>query len=137
MNRVPSGWWILPAILISSVMWSAIILAETIDPSITPTKTLNCDMPVERTDGTPLALNEIAQIRFYVSTDQATWQQAGTNTVCLQVYDLSDVADGTYWYTADAVDTEGRESIKSPQAAELIVKRLSPPASPTGLGWTD
>jgi len=128
---------ILLAFILSSVMWPALLFAETIDPSITPTKTLTCDMPVERTDGTPLAISEIAQIRFYVSTDQSTWQQAGTNTVCLQVYDLSGVADGTYWYTADAVDSEGRESIKNPQAAELIVKRLSPPASPSNLGWTD
>ena len=137
MKRLVSGWWILPAIILSAIMWSAILCAETIDPTITPTKTLTCDMPVERTDGTPLALNEIAQVRFYVSTDRTTWQQAGSNTVCLQSYDLSGVADGTYWYTADAVDTEGRESIKSPQAAELIVKRLSAPAPPLNFGWTD
>jgi len=137
MKRFIAGWWILPAIILSSIFWSAVLFAETIDPTITPTKTLTCDMPVERTDGTPLAIDEIAQVRFYVSIDQTTWQQAGTNTVCLQVYDLSGVSDGTYWYTVDAVDTDGRESIKSPQAAELIVKRLSPPASPTGLGWTD
>ena len=111
------------------------VAAEEIDPTITPSKTLTCTLPVERTDGTPLAVDEIAQVRFYVSQDGSTWTQNGTNTVCLQVYDLTNVADGQYYYTADVVDTEGRESEKSPQVADLLVKRIAPPASPSGVGW--
>ena len=61
------------------------VAAEEIDPTITPSKTLTCTLPVERTDGTPLAVDEIAQVRFYVSQDGSTWTQNGTNTVCLQV----------------------------------------------------
>jgi len=130
-----SGWWITPALMVMVVIALWAVTAQAVDPTITSTKVITCDMPVERTDGTPLELNEIAQVRFYVSTDRETWTQAGTNTVCTKSYDLIGVADGTYWYTADVIDTDGRESIKAPMAAELIVKRISQPAPPSGLGW--
>ncbi len=138
MNRFLCGKWAAPLLVISLVGWSVFIglaLAETIDPNQVQTKVLTCNMPVERTDGTALAVDEIAQVRFYVSQDQTTWTPAGTNTVCQQNYDLTEVPDGTYWYTADVVDTEGRESIKSLEVAELIVKRIASPAAPSGLGW--
>jgi len=111
--------------------------AETIDPTITPSKTLICEMPTDREDGTPLPLGEIAEIRFYVSMNQTRWDDAGTNTICLQVYDLSGVADGIYYYKASAVDTDGRESIKTPEVVTLEVKRLSPPAPPSSIGWLE
>jgi len=105
-----------------------------IDPTIDPTKTLTCTMPIERTDGTPLAADEIAEIRFFVSQDLATWTPAGTNTACSQVYDLTSVPDGTYHYVAQTVDTDGRESVYS-DSVTLEVKRLATPAAPTGLSF--
>jgi len=128
--------WLILTIL-STAFWATVALAETIDPNITPTKVLTCDMPVEREDGTALAIDEIAQVQFFVSPDQTTWTQAGTNTVCSQSYDLSNVQDGTYFYTASVTDLAGRQSILAPQAAELIVKRIASPAPPSNLGWTD
>lgn len=109
-----------------------------VDPTLDPIKTLTCTMPSEREDGTPLAVDEIAEIRFFVASDQdgfATWTPAGTNTSCSQVYDLSRVADGAYRYTGTAVDTDGRESIKSPDLAEITVKRVALPAHPTNFGF--
>jgi hypothetical protein len=114
------------------LLFSQAVLA--IDPTIEPTKTLTCDMPVERSDGTPLAVDEIAEIRFFVSQDLATWTPAGTNTACNQVYNLTSMPDGVYHYAAQTVDTDGRESLYS-DSVTLEVKRLAAPAAPIGLSF--
>jgi len=110
-----------------------------LDPSITPQKILTCDYPVTRTDGTPLAVGEIATINFFVSQDTGpnkTWAPAGSNdTACRQVYDLTAIPDGQYYYSATAVDTGGRESAVSPNYAPLVLQRLAPPETVQGLRW--
>ena len=114
----------------------SMVLAEgtLVDPAQTPTWTITCTDPIEREDGTPLAVGEIATRNFFVSPDQVSWTPAGSNTTeCKQVYDLSAVADGQYYYTATAVDIDGRESVYSPDIAALEVKRIQPPRPPTGL----
>ena len=106
-----------------------------VDPNKTPTFTLTCQYPIEREDGKPLAIEEIAQINFFVSTGTVgNWTPAGTNTnACRQVYDLSGVADGDYFYTATATDNDGRESVYAPEVVALTVKRIQAPKAPTGL----
>ena len=105
---------------------------------MTPVKIFTCTLPDTRTDGIALPPEQIAEVRFYVSSDAQeprTWQQTGTSGLCTIAYTLSDVADGVYFYTADVVDTEGRESIKAPDILELEVKRQANPAPPSNLGW--
>ena len=111
------------------------VQAAQVDPNKTPTFTLTCQYPVEREDGTQLAVGDIAQINFFVSTGTVgNWTPAGTNTnACRQVYNLADVPDGNYFYTATAIDTEGRESDYSPEVVSLEVKRIQAPKAPTGL----
>ena len=116
------------------VLFLVVFSAHAVDPTIEPTKVLTCDMPIERTDGTPLALDEIAEIRFFVSTDNSTWEPAGANTVCTQTYDLTNVPDGLYYYTAQAVDTDARASAYA-DSTSLLVKRLAAPAPPMNLGF--
>jgi len=123
--------------LLVALLDCRVALAVEVDPNLQDSKTFTCTLPVSRTDGTALAVDEIAEVRFYESEDQTVWTQVGTNTVCLQVYSLTDIPDGTYYYTADVVDTDGRESIKSPEVAVLTVKRLASPAPPSAVGWQD
>jgi len=136
IKRITTHITILALTLLS---FAAAADGPVFDPTITPALTLTCDYPVKREDGTPLALDEIAQVDFYVSTDGASWQPAGANTAaCRQVYDLSEAQDGQYYYTVTATDTAGRISIygadaATPEVVALVVKRIAPPANPTGL----
>jgi hypothetical protein len=120
-----------------------LVLAEgqIVNPNITPTWTVTCEYPTEREDNTQLLRNEIAKVEFYVSTDKTDWRPAGENaSACRQVYNLTDIADGQYYYTTIAVDTDGRMSLMSidaPSVGEsgytaLVVKRPSLPKPPTG-----
>lgn len=92
------------------------------------TLTLTCKYPIEREDNTPLAIDEIAYVSFWVKKDGGALEPAGTNNAeCKQVYDLTDVADGEYVYVVSTTDTGGRTSIMSPDWVTLLVKRLANP----------
>ena len=107
-----------------------------IDPAITPSKTLVCDMPVTRTDGSPLAQGDIAAINFLRSGDGATWTPDGAANECRLVLDLSAMPEGQYYYTATATDTEGRESGRS-NVVPFVLARIPPPSPPANLGLVD
>lgn len=109
----------------------------TLDPTISTQDrlTVTCEYPIEREDGTPLAVNEIAQVNFFVEKDGVGgYVPAGENTTaCRQVYDMTSVPDGVYVYAVTAVDTEGRESLYSSEVVTATVKRLPNPSTPTGV----
>lgn len=105
---------------------------DVIDPTIHPSATITCNLPVTREDGTPLAVDEIALIRFVQSGDGQTWAQAGTNTECSLVLDLTSMPEGQYYYSATAVDTDGRESQRA-TAHPFVLRRIQSPTPPTGL----
>ena len=103
-----------------------------IDPAINPTATLVCEMPVTREDRTPPAQGDLAMIRFFQSGDNSTWAQAGTSTECSLVLDFAAMPEGQYYYTATAVDVDGRESARA-TAHPFVLRRIQPPTPPTGL----
>ena len=108
----------------------------TFDPTVTgqTTLTITCDYPIEREDGTALAINEIAKVNFFVEKNGVGgYLPAGENTIaCRQVYDLSQVLDGVYVYVATVTDTDGRESLYSTNVTAMV-KRLSNPNAPGGV----
>jgi len=116
---------------------------EVIDPALKPLYSITCIDPVAREDSTPLALGDIANRKFWLSIDKLNWQLAGENkAVCGYTYDMSQKADGQYYLTATTVDSDGRESIfaiNNPENAvsggyvAVVVKRVPPPKSPTGI----
>lgn len=114
------------------------------DVAIDPTQpgetalTVTCDYPIEREDGTPLAINEIAQVSFFVEKNGAGgYVPAGQNTsACRQVYDMSQVVDGVYVYVVTTTDTDGRESRYSATNVIATVKRVANPNSPAGMSGT-
>jgi len=136
--------WITLISVLMMLSFNAAAEGPVVDPTITPTMTLTCNYPIEREDGTPLAVDEIAKVNFFVSTSLTTpnWQPAGSNdTECKQVYDLSNVPDNQYYYTGTTVDTDVRESIYGadavpPEYFALVVKRLANPKHQTGYGAT-
>jgi len=77
---------------------------------------------------------------LFVSQSLTTldWQPAGSNTAeCKQVYDLTQVADGQYYYTGTVDDTAARRSKYGADAipAEywaMVVKRVANPKHQTG-----
>ncbi len=109
----------------------------SIDPTLPgqSTLTISCSYPVEREDGTVLAINEIAKVSFFVEKDGiGGFLPAGENTTeCKQVYDLSQVADGDYAYAVTATDTNDRVSVLSTERLTLTLKRITSPKTPTGL----
>ncbi len=137
-------------------MLPGLVLAEgpEIDPNITPNATVTCKLPITRTDGTVLKVGEIPLVDFFVSQNITTpnWQAAGSNAVaaadrgvkdasCQQVYDLTSVADGQYYYALKATDLQGRQSGYSfdevpPDYVAWVVKRLASPNPPTGMSVT-
>lgn len=135
----------LPLLIILLFSSTAFADGPVIDPTITPTWTVVCNAPLERTNGDPLAIGDIARFEFKVSTDigaTKTWQPAGQNlTECKQVYDLTSVPDGQYYYSPLAVDTDGRQSaisydVDPAEVAALVVKRIANPNHPNGVTGT-
>lgn len=121
------------------LVWAVILLyvaelraeGPVIDPAITPSKTLACDMPVTRADGSPLAIGDVAEIRFYRSGDGITWAHDETTADCRLRLDLSAMAMGQHYYAATAVDADDRESVRS-NVVPFVLRR-QPPGSPTNL----
>lgn len=142
------------AITIFSVCMMSAVAAwaegVVIDPdSAQHTFTITCVDPIEREDGTALTVGEIDTRNFFVSTTKEPydWRPAGTNNAeCKQVYDMSAVAEGQYYYTVTVTDTEGRESLYGVSNPDLlpgetgyvaaVVKRIHPPKTGTGLSGT-
>ncbi len=124
----------IKALLITFLLFFSLSgLAEVIDPNLTPTRTFICDAPIARTDGTPLAIDELAEIKMHVSTDGNTFTEilAGISPGdCKAVVDYTQVTDGDYIYALTAIDTGGRTSTNS-QTVTVTVKRLAPPSPPS------
>ena len=82
--------------------------------------TVTCDPPTERTDGTPLALSEIAEYNWLVDGSLD-----GTSTACLYTVTRPD---GIYTVTATTMDTGGLTGPESP--GKLIELVTAPPMPP-------
>lgn len=108
--------------------------AYAVDPLIEPTTTINCKMPIEREDGTPLAIDEIAKVTFYTGTSSGVYDvnNGKTNTICQTVVDNTILSDGTYYKVFTVKDTDGRVSKYSDERIHLV-KRLAPPKAGTWL----
>lgn len=107
---------------------------RTIDPSVEPTYTFTCTLPVTRADGTPLSLSEIATVEFYRSADGLTWTNPiGVSQQCEYVEDLTVLNPRKWYYTATVTDTDGRQSKKG-NVTFLDVRLLAAPSAIMDLG---
>ena len=123
MKKYLLGLLLLPAVAAANI---------TVDPSTEPSYTITCTQPIEREDGTPLAIGEIAENRFYVGSSSGDYTDMISNLppTCSLTVDATAVADGQYFYVVTAVDTDGRESTYS-QEKVVTIQRVKPPKAPT------
>jgi len=111
----------------------------TFDPTLPDQRvlTVNCGYPVARTDGTPLAIDEIAKVTFYVKNkgepDEAYVLVGENTTECKKVFDMTKEADGSYTYAVKTWDTEARIGDYSTEVVNAIVKRVAPPGVNPGV----
>lgn len=140
MKKIISNHWQL--VMAALLILTAFLLAENaqaleIDPTITPTKTLVCEYPVTREDGSALALDEIAKVKAYGGSQAGSYDiVVGENaTACRVLVDFAEVPDGTYYYTMTVIDTAGRESQFYTPAEQVVVKRIAPPGAVQNLRW--
>jgi VCBS repeat-containing protein len=77
--------------------------------------------PVEREDGTPISMSEIAGYRVYYGTSQGNYTKqveiAGSSTMQAT---LSNLASGTYYIVVTTYDVDGRESAHSQMVTRTI-----------------
>lgn len=133
----------LLGVLLTAILSNVQAEGPVVDPRITGQgqAIISCDIPIARTNGDLLDINEIATIDFLVSQDKVNWQPAGSSSVCSMTYDLTSIPDGQYYYTTSATDTGGRTSALSieenpSEYAAWVVKRVGNPNSPTGIRKT-
>lgn len=118
-------------LLLLTLLISSSVLANniTLDPTVEGQKilTITCDYPVEREDGTALAIGEIAKVAFHVEKNGVGgYLPAGENmTDCRQVYDMTLVPNGVYVYVVTAIDMQKRESLYSTTNVTATVKRIA------------
>lgn len=108
-----------------------------VDPGLFPETIVNCVKPTQRADGSPLAPDEIALIRFYWGTATGDYQNIVEKTDCQWIIDNTVFPGGTtIFFTETAVDTQGRESEYDVESTHVIDVPVTGPKSPNGVTLT-
>ena len=76
--------------------------------------------PDEREDGTTLLISEISEYRIYYGTTEGDYQSQVNIDVASNTVEVPQLPAGTYYAVVTAVDTEGRESLYSPEVVITI-----------------
>ena len=95
--------------------------SEALSPSSPPRIALSWIAPVEREDGTPISIVEIAGYRVYYGTEKGVYSHhieiKGGGALKTT---LTDLDAGVYYIAVTAVDVDGRES----KTSEEVIKRI-------------
>ena len=90
-------------------------------PKPPPVISLSWIAPVEREDGTPLAMAEIAGYRVYYGTSKGDYtsevELKGSSTMEIT---LENLVSGIYYFVVTTVDEDGRESVNSEEIVRSI-----------------
>ena len=102
------------------------------------TKTVACDLPTTRTDGSALDASEIAEIRLFNTQDLSTQSSdyIDVQSGCSFIVDLTSFDLGQQYLRVKAVDRDGRISALSSGVDGILPFELRAGASPdaaTGL----
>jgi len=97
------------------------VTQETTPQGVTQDVALSWTAPVEREDGTPISMSEIAGYRVYYGTSEGNYPNK------LDIADsynmqatLSNLVSGTYYIVVTSYDMDGRESAFS----EIVTKSV-------------
>jgi len=125
IQNLNSGASIVDSYTISSITGAThnvTITIHGIDEPVALSKiTLSWIAPVEREDGTPISMAEIAGYRVYYGTTPGNHTNqvdvSGSSTMQVTLVNLSP---GTYHIVVTTVDTDGRESAQSPPVSRSL-----------------
>ena len=82
---------------------------------------LSWNAPVEREDGTPISMAEIAGYRVYYGTSQGNYtNEVNINNSSTMQVTLSNLSSGTYYIVMTTFDVDGRESAYS----QVVIKNI-------------
>ena len=97
------------------------VTQETTPQEDTQVVALSWTAPVEREDGTPISMSEIAGYRVYYGTTEGNYpnQLDIADSYNMQAM-LSNLASGTYYIVVTSYDMDGRESAFS----EVVTKSV-------------
>jgi hypothetical protein len=84
-------------------------------PSVFGVLGLSWTTPDRREDGTVLLISEILEYRIYYGTTAGDYQSQFNVDVASNTAQVPQLSAGTYYAVVTAVDTEGRESLYSPE----------------------
>lgn len=104
-----------------------LVLSVITSNSYAATAIVEWDNPVEREDGSPLPLSEIAYTKVMWGTCTSTGglgtMQGSINVPSPSaIVELQNIPAGTYCFAATTVDTEGQESVLSNVASKTFNK---------------
>ena len=127
--------FIVLALLSTQVMAVGPVYEQGVDSP----KTLSCDPPTTRTDGTPLVPgvsdDNLHTVITTKNVDTNITEVANADATCTKVYNIDTLIPGQYEITATAVDESifSRESVSSETYSFLVTPQTMPPNAPTGL----
>ena len=98
------------------------------------TATLNWVLPTTRTDGSALAMTDIASVEIFDAVNGAATTQIGTATGAATTFTTPVLGGGSHVFTVVVVDTAGDDS--APSAPATLSITVAPPNPATGLTAT-
>lgn len=121
----------------SLVLISSVLKAAPIDPGMYPDSTINCTMPTEREDGTPLSPDEIAGIKWYWGNAPGDYQMSSPDLIPVCQYTHPNIPNTTTYFVGTVIDTDGRESRYSmPEVVLEVGGVVADPKPMTGITIT-
>ena len=106
----------------ASASLGPITIEVTAAPATTGSADLAWQIPTTRTDGSPLALSEIAGYRIYIGSSSDNLSMiVDLNDGTATRYTVSDLASGSYFFSVTTYDTDGNESAFSNIAQKTIL----------------
>lgn len=120
-------------LLIALLSHCAIVVAVEVNPNVEPQKVLNCTLPLEYTDGTPIQAGDITEVRLHRSqTDGSGYSQVQSGSECRFVVDTT-VLTGTQYYVATVMTSiHGESGYSNQEVLDIVIKA---PNAPTQLNW--
>jgi hypothetical protein len=114
---------------------SVTVNSEVIDPGLYKDSTINCTMPTEREDGTPITPAEIAGVIFYWGNSAGDYQMSSTLQPACQ-YIHPNIPNTTTYFVGVVEDTEGRMSRYSEEIILQVGGIVADPKPMTGMTIT-
>lgn len=106
-----------------TLLISTFAFADTVELTFVP--------PVEREDGTQLSPDEIAGFRIYWGARAGDYQNTIPLNADVTSYTTEEFPLGSTFAVMTTIDTDGRESVYSPEISWRLKHNPKPPSQPS------